>query len=57
MTYIHCLIFAVVTVIFVYTLSRIQAIAWLHTLEKFLNNKHNNILKTEENEQEQSKNN
>lgn len=51
MIYFKCLLLAMATIIFIYIFSRIQAIAWLHTLEKFLNNKHSNILKTEENEQ------
>ena len=57
MTVMQIFLLAIVTIIAVYVISRIQATAWLHTIEKFLNNKHSNLIKTKENEQEQSKKN
>ncbi len=46
MIYFKYSLLVIIAIVCIYVFSRIQAIAWLHTLEKFLNNKYNNTLKT-----------
>lgn len=54
MNFFQCILCGVLTVVVLYIVFRIQAIAWMHTIDRYLNNKYNN-LKTKSNEQTKSK--